>query len=125
MVPPFFIVLLLPYYRLTLYDDLTPLLKFINLLFYYSSQSMTINPCINFQINYLYNFFINKYLFDYITKKEDCQINNKTFCYFINILFSTLDLKIIVSLSSIIFFSSYSDISIFLILCSFKYTLFL
>ena len=61
VVPPFFIVFLLPHYRLTLLHDLTPLLKFVNLSFYCSFQSMTTIPWIDLHINYFDNFFVNIY----------------------------------------------------------------
>lgn len=45
MVPPFFVVLLLPHNRLTLWHDLTPLLKFICFLISCGFQSTTTIPC--------------------------------------------------------------------------------
>ena len=60
-------------YYLNAINDLIPLLKFINLPFLSGSQSVTTISCKEFQINYLDNFFINKFLFDYITFYKLCQ----------------------------------------------------
>ena len=85
MVPPLFIVILLPHLRLTLLHDLTPLLKFINLLFYCSLQSMATIPFVEFKLTTCDNFSVKIIslvlycFFSYLSNISDYFFNLKLF----------------------------------------------